>query len=54
MALRLVFAWIGLNIGALLLLATVDFLKTASKRLLRALSKPQRLLAKPQSAEPQH
>jgi hypothetical protein len=47
MALRLVFAWIGLNLGALLLLATIDFLRTASKKLLR-------LLAKPQPAEPQH
>jgi hypothetical protein len=46
MALRLLFAWIGLNIGALLLLAVVDFLRIASKRLAR-------LIAKPQTAESQ-
>lgn len=46
MALRLVFGWIGLNLGALLLLALVDFFRIASKRLAR-------LLAKPQTVEPQ-
>jgi hypothetical protein len=46
MALRLVFGWIGLNLGALLLLAVVDFFRVASKRLAR-------LIAKPQTVEPQ-
>jgi hypothetical protein len=46
MALRLVLGWIALNLGALLLLAVVDFFRIASKRLVR-------LIAKPQTVEPQ-
>jgi hypothetical protein len=43
MALRLVFAWIGLNLGALLLLAVVDVLRIAGKGLSRWGSKGRRL-----------
>jgi hypothetical protein len=46
MALRLVFTWIGVNVGGLLLLAVVDVFRLASKRLVR-------LIAKPPTVEPQ-
>jgi hypothetical protein len=41
MTLRVVVAWIGLNVGALLLLAIVDVTRSARKRLLRRLARPQ-------------
>jgi hypothetical protein len=43
MALRLVFAWIGLNVGALLLLALVDVLRVAAKGMVRMLRGTRRL-----------
>jgi hypothetical protein len=47
MALRLVFAWIGLNVGALLLLAMVDVFRVASKWLVRLIAKPQTVEQQP-------
>lgn len=41
MALRLIFAWIALNIGALLLFALVDVLRLTAKRVMRIFSRPQ-------------
>jgi hypothetical protein len=41
MALRVVFAWIGLNVGALLLLGLVDVLRLASKRVAKLIARPQ-------------
>jgi hypothetical protein len=47
MALRVVFAWIGLNIGALLLFALVDVLRLTAKRVVRIFSRPQVLEQQP-------
>jgi hypothetical protein len=47
MALRVVFAWIGLNVGALLLLGLVDVLRMASKRVAKLIAKPQPLQQHP-------
>jgi hypothetical protein len=41
MALRVVFGWIALNVGALLLLAIVDVLKSAGSRLARRVGRTQ-------------
>jgi hypothetical protein len=41
MALRLVIAWIGLNVGALLLLGVVDILRLTTKRVVRMFTRPQ-------------
>jgi hypothetical protein len=43
MALRVVLTWIGLNLGALLLLAVVDVLRVAGKGLFRRGTKSGRL-----------
>jgi hypothetical protein len=43
MALRLVFGWVGLNVGALLLLALVDVFRAAAKGMVRVLRGTRRL-----------
>jgi hypothetical protein len=43
MALRLVFAWIGINLGALLLLALVDLVRVAGKGVFRRVARGRRL-----------
>ena len=43
MALRLLIAWVGLNVGALFLLAVVDVFRLAGKGVMRRLGRTRRL-----------